>query len=42
VDLTSEGALMLATGDATVEVFEGEVEHLKQGENASERDSRAC
>ena len=35
VDLTSEGALLLATGDATVEeVFEGEIEHLKQGENA--------
>jgi BirA family biotin operon repressor/biotin-[acetyl-CoA-carboxylase] ligase len=31
VDLTSEGALLLATGDATVEVFEGEIEHLKQG-----------
>jgi BirA family biotin operon repressor/biotin-[acetyl-CoA-carboxylase] ligase len=42
VDLTSEGALMLATGDATVEVFEGEIEHLKQGKNASERGSRAC
>jgi BirA family transcriptional regulator, biotin operon repressor / biotin---[acetyl-CoA-carboxylase] ligase len=34
VDLTREGALLLATGDATVEVFEGEIEHLKQGENA--------
>jgi BirA family biotin operon repressor/biotin-[acetyl-CoA-carboxylase] ligase len=33
VDLTREGALLLATGDATVEVFEGEIEHLKQGEN---------
>ena len=32
VDLTGEGALLLATGDATVEVFEGEIEHLKQGE----------
>ena len=34
VDLTSEGALLLATGSRTVEVFEGEIEHLAQGENA--------
>ncbi len=31
VDLTRDGALLLATGDATIEVFEGEIEHLKQG-----------
>ena len=34
VDLTSEGALLLATGSGIVEVFEGEIEHLAQGENA--------
>jgi len=34
VDLTSEGALLLATPGGTAEVFEGEIEHLKQGENA--------
>jgi hypothetical protein len=34
VDLTGEGALLLATPQGTVEVFEGEVEHLKQGRNA--------
>jgi BirA family biotin operon repressor/biotin-[acetyl-CoA-carboxylase] ligase len=34
VDLTAEGALLLATGRDTVEVFEGEVELLKQGEDA--------
>ena len=34
VDLTSEGALLIATSQGTVEVFEGEIEHLKQGENA--------
>jgi BirA family transcriptional regulator, biotin operon repressor / biotin---[acetyl-CoA-carboxylase] ligase len=31
VDLTGDGALLLATGGGTVEVFEGEIEHLKQG-----------
>ena len=30
VDLTREGALLLATGSGTVEVFEGEIEHLEQ------------
>jgi BirA family transcriptional regulator, biotin operon repressor / biotin---[acetyl-CoA-carboxylase] ligase len=34
VDLTSEGALLLATLRGTVRVFEGEIEHLAQGENA--------
>jgi BirA family biotin operon repressor/biotin-[acetyl-CoA-carboxylase] ligase len=34
VDLTSEGALLLATPRGTVRVFEGEIEHLAQGENA--------
>jgi BirA family transcriptional regulator, biotin operon repressor / biotin---[acetyl-CoA-carboxylase] ligase len=34
MDLTSEGALLLATPSGTVEVFEGEIEHLAQGENA--------
>lgn len=34
VNLTREGALVLDTGDGTVEVFEGEIEHLAQGENA--------
>jgi BirA family transcriptional regulator, biotin operon repressor / biotin---[acetyl-CoA-carboxylase] ligase len=34
VDLTSEGALLLGTGSGTVEVFEGEIEHLAQGEDA--------
>jgi BirA family transcriptional regulator, biotin operon repressor / biotin---[acetyl-CoA-carboxylase] ligase len=34
VDLTSEGALLLATPRGTVEVFEGEIEHLTQGMNA--------
>ena len=41
VDLTSEGALLLATGDATVEVFEGEIEHLRQGANTREPYSEA-
>jgi BirA family transcriptional regulator, biotin operon repressor / biotin---[acetyl-CoA-carboxylase] ligase len=31
VDLTGDGALLRATGGGTVEVFEGEIEHLKQG-----------
>ena len=30
-DLTSEGALLLETSEGTVELFEGEVEHLRQG-----------
>jgi BirA family biotin operon repressor/biotin-[acetyl-CoA-carboxylase] ligase len=30
VDLTLEGALLLETPDGTVELFEGEVEHLRQ------------
>ena len=34
VDLTNEGALLLATLRGTVRVFEGEIEHLAQGENA--------
>jgi BirA family transcriptional regulator, biotin operon repressor / biotin---[acetyl-CoA-carboxylase] ligase len=33
VDLTAEGALLLATGRNTVEMFDGEVEHLRQGED---------
>ena len=33
MDLTSEGALLLTTGRGTIEVFEGEIEHLAQGEN---------
>jgi BirA family biotin operon repressor/biotin-[acetyl-CoA-carboxylase] ligase len=32
VDLTAEGALLLATRRGTVELFEGEVEHLRQGD----------
>jgi BirA family biotin operon repressor/biotin-[acetyl-CoA-carboxylase] ligase len=31
VDLTAEGALLLRTRRGTVEVFEGEIEHLRQG-----------
>jgi len=31
-DLTSEGALLLQTSEGTIELFEGEVEHLRQGE----------
>jgi BirA family biotin operon repressor/biotin-[acetyl-CoA-carboxylase] ligase len=31
-DLTPEGALLLETPQGTVELFEGEVEHLRQGE----------
>ncbi len=34
VDLSQEGALLLATSGGTVEVFEGEIEHLAHGENA--------
>lgn len=30
-DLTSEGALLLETPEGSVEVFEGEIEHLRQG-----------
>ena len=30
-DLTPEGALLLETPKGTVEVFEGEIEHLRQG-----------
>jgi BirA family biotin operon repressor/biotin-[acetyl-CoA-carboxylase] ligase len=32
VDLSAEGALLLSTRKGTVELFEGEVEHLRQGE----------
>jgi BirA family transcriptional regulator, biotin operon repressor / biotin---[acetyl-CoA-carboxylase] ligase len=31
VDLTEEGALLLVTRRGTVELFEGEIEHLRQG-----------
>jgi BirA family biotin operon repressor/biotin-[acetyl-CoA-carboxylase] ligase len=34
VDLTRAGALLLATPGGTVELFEGEIEHLKQGRDA--------
>ena len=34
-DLTKEGALLLATPLGTVEVFEGEIEHLRQGDETS-------
>ena len=34
VDLTREGALLLATPGGTVELLEGEIEHLKQGRDA--------
>ena len=34
VDLTREGALLLATPQGTIEVFEGEIEHLAQGRDA--------
>ena len=34
VDLTREGALLLATSRETVRVFEGEIEHLAQGGKA--------
>jgi BirA family transcriptional regulator, biotin operon repressor / biotin---[acetyl-CoA-carboxylase] ligase len=32
VDLSPEGALLLSTRAGTVEVFEGEIEHLRQGD----------
>jgi BirA family transcriptional regulator, biotin operon repressor / biotin---[acetyl-CoA-carboxylase] ligase len=32
VDLTEEGALLLSTPQGTVELFEGEVEHLRKGD----------
>ena len=35
VDLSKEGALLLATPLGTVEVFEGEIEHLRQGDETS-------
>jgi BirA family transcriptional regulator, biotin operon repressor / biotin---[acetyl-CoA-carboxylase] ligase len=41
VDLTREGALLLATPRGPVEVFEGEIEHLKQGKNPAYRRSAA-
>jgi BirA family transcriptional regulator, biotin operon repressor / biotin---[acetyl-CoA-carboxylase] ligase len=31
VDLSTEGALLLSTRQGTVELFEGEIEHLRQG-----------
>ena len=31
-DLTEEGALLLSTSRGTVELFEGEIEHLRQGD----------
>ena len=34
VDLSPEGALLLATPRGTIELFEGEISHLKQGEDA--------
>lgn len=34
IDLAQDGALLLATPRGTVRVFEGEIEHLAQGENA--------
>ena len=34
MDLTTEGALLLATPRGTREVFEGEIEHLRQGDEA--------
>ena len=34
VDLSQEGALLLATSRGTVELFEGEIEQLRQGEDA--------
>jgi BirA family transcriptional regulator, biotin operon repressor / biotin---[acetyl-CoA-carboxylase] ligase len=34
VDLTRDGALLLATPGGTVELFEGEIEHLKQTKEA--------
>jgi BirA family transcriptional regulator, biotin operon repressor / biotin---[acetyl-CoA-carboxylase] ligase len=34
VDLTAEGALLLSTRQGTVELFEGEVEYLRQGDES--------
>jgi BirA family transcriptional regulator, biotin operon repressor / biotin---[acetyl-CoA-carboxylase] ligase len=34
VDLSREGALLVATDRGTVELFEGEIEHLRHGEDA--------
>jgi BirA family biotin operon repressor/biotin-[acetyl-CoA-carboxylase] ligase len=34
VDVTAEGVLLLSTRGDTVELFEGEIEHLRQGEGA--------
>jgi BirA family transcriptional regulator, biotin operon repressor / biotin---[acetyl-CoA-carboxylase] ligase len=31
VDLTAEGALLLSTRQGTLELFEGEIQHLRQG-----------
>jgi biotin-(acetyl-CoA carboxylase) ligase len=31
-DLTPEGALLMETAEGAFELFEGEVEHLRQGE----------
>ena len=31
VDLTAEGALLLSTRQGTLELFEGEMQHLRQG-----------
>lgn len=35
VDLTGEGALLLATSRGTIKLFEGEIEHLRQGDEVS-------
>jgi BirA family biotin operon repressor/biotin-[acetyl-CoA-carboxylase] ligase len=37
VDLSPEGALLLATRRGTVELFEGEIEHLRQGDEVGDR-----
>jgi BirA family transcriptional regulator, biotin operon repressor / biotin---[acetyl-CoA-carboxylase] ligase len=37
VDLSAEGALLLSTRNGTVELFEGEVEHLSQGEEVRDQ-----
>jgi BirA family biotin operon repressor/biotin-[acetyl-CoA-carboxylase] ligase len=37
VDLSPEGALLLATRRGTVELFEGEIEHLRQGDQVRGR-----
>ena len=34
VDLSREGALLVATNDGTIELFEGEIEHLRHGGDA--------